>query len=129
MYQELRKKAKKKVEAKMAFFTCSIVFSFTTLVLIILSFAIPAIRFWLMLPIPVFIMVLGILYLTAFGWSNNGRHSEDWQEEEIEKEIVKLYEQKKRQLSPEKELSEKERLELKELERLEKKWGWEEDYV
>jgi len=129
MYKELRKKAKKKVEAKVAFYTCIIVFSFTTIVLLILSFAIPPIRFWLMLPIPIFLMVLGVLYLTALGYNTNGTLSEDCQEEEIEREMIKLYQQKRAQFPSLKERSEAEILELKELERLEKKWYGEEDYV
>jgi hypothetical protein len=129
MYEELHKKASKKVEAKKAFYICTIVFSFTTVVLLILSYAIPAISLWLSLPIPVFIMVLGILYVSAFGWSSSGPLSKDWQEEEIEKEMIKLYRKKKMQLPPLEELSETEILELKELERMEKKWDWDEDYV
>lgn len=129
LYKELRKKAKKKVETKMSFYICALVFSFTTLVLLMLSFYLPGIAFWLRLPIPIFIMVLGILYLSAFGLPTTGALSEDWQEAEIEKEMTKLYREKKSQLPPLKELSETEILELKELERLQKKWDRNEDYV
>ena len=129
MYKELRKKAKKKVEAKVAFYICLIVFSFVTIVLLMISFYLPAVSFWLRLPIPIFLMVLGVLYITAFGYNNNGTLSEDWQEEEIEKEMLKLYQQRKAQLPPLKDRSEAEVLELKELERLQKKWYGEEDYV
>ena len=129
MYKELRKKAKKKVEAKMAFYICTIVFSFVTVVLLMLSFYLPGAGFWLRLPIPIFIMVLTILYLVAFGWPTTGALSEDWQEEEIEREMIKIYRQKKMELPPLEEMSEKEILELKELERLKKKWEWDEDYV
>ncbi len=129
MYKELRKKAKKKVEAKMAFYICAIVFSFTTVLLLMLSFYLPGVSFWLRLPIPVFIMVLGILYLSAFGLPTKKGLPEDWQEEEIEKEMVKLYRQKKAQLPSLEELSDTEILELEELERLQKKWDGGEDYV
>ena len=129
MYEEMRKKAKKKVQAKMGFYICTIVFSFTTVLLLMLSIYLPSISFWLRLPIPVFIMVLGVLYLSAFGLPSTGALSEDWQEEEIEKEMIKIYRQKKSQLSTQEELSETEILELKELERLKKKWDWGEDYV
>jgi len=129
MYKELHKKAKKKVEAKMAFFICAIVFSFVTVILLMLSFYLPAVGFWLRLPIPIFIMVLGIVYISAFGLPHRGTLSEDWQEEEIEKEMIKLYRQKKAQLPPLEDLSETEILELKELERLKKKWDWSENYV
>ena len=129
MYKELQKKAKKKVEAKMGFYICAIVFSFTTIILFMLSFYLPSIAFWLRLPIPAFIMVLVILYLSAFGLPTTGALSKDWQEEEIEKEMLKLYRQKKAQLPPLDELSETEILELKEVEQLRKKWDWGEDYV
>ena len=129
MYDELRKEAKKKVDAKLAFYTCTVVFFFTTIILIILSLAIPAITFWLMIPIPVFIMVLGVLYLTAFGLPTGGKPSDNWKEEEIEKEMRTLYRSRKSQLLQLDELSEKENLQLKELEKLEESQGWEDDLV
>ena len=113
----------------MAFYTCTVVFSFTTVVLIILSLAIPSITFWLMIPIPVFIMVLGVLYLSAFGLPTSSKPSENWKEEEIEKEMRTLYRSRKAQLQELDGRSEKEELQLKELEKLEQKQGWEEDYV
>ena len=125
----MRKKAKRKVQAKMNFYTLSLVFSFTTVLLLMLSFYIPSISFWLMLPIPAFVMVLGVSYLSAFGLPSAGVHSDDWKEEEIEKEMIKLYRQKKVDLPSFDELSETEILELKELDRLQEKWGPEEDLV
>lgn len=124
--QELRKKAKKKVEAKMAFYTCAIIFPCVMVVLLMLSFYLPAAGFWLRLPIPILIMVLGIIYLSAFGMPFTGALSEDWQEEEVEKEMIKLYQKRKNQLLPQDDLSETEMLELKELERLKMKWDSEE---
>ncbi len=129
MNKELRKEAKKRVEAKMAFYICAIVFTVVTVVLLMLSAYLPAVGFWLRLPIPIFIMVLGILYLSIFGLPNSGALSADWQEEEIEKEMIRLYRQKKTQLPSQEELSETESLELKELERLQEKWDRGEDYV
>lgn len=129
MYKELRKKAEKKVEAKMAFYICAMVFAAVIMVLIMLSFYLPAVGFWLRLPIPILMMVLGILYFTAFGLPTSSGLSENWQEEEIEKEMIKLYRQKNVQLPPLEELSETEVLELKELERLEQKWGRDEGFV
>ena len=130
MNEELRKKAKKKVEAKMAFYICAIIFPSVSVLLLMLSFYLPGAGFWLRLPIPILMMVLGIIYLSAFGWPATGALSVDWQEEEIEKEMIKLHRQKSGQLPPLEGLSEKEILELKELERLQKKWDRdEEDYV
>lgn len=129
MYKELRKKAEEKVEDKKAFYICAIIFPSISIVLLMLSFYLPGASFWLRLPIPILMMVLGVVYISAFGWSSSGTIAEDWQEEEIEKEIVKRYQQKKAQLPPLEELSDKELLELKELERLKKKWDWDEGYV
>ncbi|MEM8523776.1 MAG: 2TM domain-containing protein [Bacteroidota bacterium] len=128
-YEKLHKKAEKKVEAKMSFYICCIVFFFATIVLLLLSTQLPTVSFWLMLPIPLFIMVLIILYLTAFGLPSSGALSEEWQEQEIEKEMIRLYRQKKAQLPPLEELSEKENLKLKELERLREKKDWDDDFV
>ena len=129
MYDELRKKAKQKVQAKVAFYICAVIFTCVSFILLMLSFYIPAVAFWLRLPIPIFIMVLGILYITAFGLPGSGMLSEDWQEEEIEKEMVRIYRNKKRALPPLEEWTEEEKLELKELERLEEKWDWDDEYV
>ena len=129
MYKELQRKAKKKVEAKMGFYICTVVFSFVTVVLLMLAFYMPAISFWLMLPAPIFVMVLAILYLVAFGVPITGTMSEEWQEEEIEREIIKMYRKKRALLPPPEEMSEPEKLELKELERLRRKWEWEDDYI
>jgi hypothetical protein len=129
MYEEIRKEAKKKVEAKMAFYICTIVFTFTTIVLLMLSFYLPSVAIWLKLPIPIFIMVLGVLYLSAFGVPFTETHGEDWKEEEIQKEMIKLYRQKRAQLPPQEELSASEMLELRELEELEEKWDRGEDFV
>lgn len=128
MYEDLRKEAEKKVQAKMAFYICAIVFALTSVVLMMMSFYLPAVGFWLVLPIPVFIMVLGIIYITAFGLPTGKSSSQDWKEEEIDKEMRRLYRQKKLQQSPMNNLTKAEKLELKELERAEKAWR-EEDYV
>lgn len=129
MYQELHKKAKKKVEMKLSFYICVIVFPTIAAILLLLSFQIPSAAFWLRLPIPLLFMTLAILYLYAFGLPHTGALSEDWQEEEIEREILRMYRRRKVDLPPEESLSESEKLELKELERLEQKWGREEDFV
>lgn len=129
MNEELREEAKKKVQAKMGFYICAVVFAFTSLLLLMLSFYLPAVAIWLWLPIPIFLMVLGILYLSIFGLPSKGALSSDWKEEEIEKEMIKLYRQKKDQLPRIEQSLEAETLELKEMERLEQKRSWEEDIV
>ena len=106
MYKKLRKKAEQRVQAKMAFYICVIVFSFVTVVLLMLSLYLPSIRFWLSLPIPIFLMILTILYFVAFGLPSRNGLSEDWQEEQIEKEMIKLYRQRRAELPPLEEMSE-----------------------
>ena len=129
MYEELRKKAEQKVQAKMAFFICAVTFFFTTILLLTLSYYLPAVAFWLRLPIPVFMLVLGILYLAAFGLPTADGMSENWREEEVEKEMLKLYRQRRTKLPPVEELSETEILELRQLEELKEKWERTDDYV
>ena len=122
-YKELRKKAEKKVQAKMAFFICAVVFFFATIILMTLSYYLTEIAFWLRLPILAFMLVLGILYLVAFGLPTGNGMSENWQEEEIEKEMLRLYRRKKAMMSSVGEdATPSERLELKVLEQLEEKW-------
>lgn len=115
--------------AKIAFYQSLVVFSSISVVLLILSFYLPGAAIWLRLPIPIFVMVLGILFLAVFGLPTAGGISDNWKEEEIEKEMNKLRCRKKVQLPPLKGLSETEVLELKELERLQEKWDLDEDYV
>jgi len=96
-----------------------------------LSFYLPWIAFWLRLPIPVFVMVLSVLYLFAFGLPFSGSSSKDWREEEIEKEMLRLFRRRKVELPPLEAMSDEEVLELRELENLERKWNWDrnEDFV
>lgn len=129
MDNNLRKKATKKVDTRMAFYICAIVFAFLSLILLMLSFYLGAISFWLRLPIPVFGMVLAILYLFAFGFPTSGPLSKEWRQAEIEKEMRILYRRESSLESQSKERSEKDKLELKELERLKNKWDADEDFV
>ena len=128
MYKELRELAEKKVQAKMTFYITAIVFAFVSVILLMIGSYLPVVAFWLKLPIPVFIMVLAILYIQAFGFPNSDALSEDWQEEEIEKEMIRLYQERKSLLPPAEDLSEEQTLELKELYRLEEKHDLYEDY-
>lgn len=117
MYEELRQQAAKKVKAKKAFYALAVVFFFTSIILLILTFAIPSIRLWLLIPIPAFMLVLGITYISAFGIPGVNTSSDNWEEEALEKEMRRLYREKRASLPPLEEMSETEKLELKELER------------
>lgn len=129
MQEELREQAKKKVKAKSGFYALLIIFSFTSFVLAMLSFYLPGIGFWLILPIPVFVMVLGLLYLSIFGYSFKGTPADDWQEAEIEKELIKLYQKRKEKFQADEKLTETEMLELKTLEKQKQKWEGNGDLV
>lgn len=131
MYDELRDKAEKKVEGKKGFYVTAVVFAFISLLLVVISLAVPVNAtgaFWIRFPILIFAMVLGIIYVAVFGIPFTGILSNEWEEEEIEREMMKLYYQRRRYLPPPEELSEDDRLELKELERLKEKWEYEDEY-
>jgi len=92
------------------------------------AFAIPSIVTWVLIPVPVFLMILGISYIQAFGPPFGRAPSENWREEEIQKEMAKLTRADKVKAPPTVEPSESMELELKELEQL-KRGGEDEDYV
>lgn len=119
MHEELRKKAEEKVKAKMIFYTTSVVFAGTAVVLFIIMLAIPPIAFWLLIPFPALAMVLGVMYLSAFGYPGTNAEAEDWEEEEVEKEMEKLLLRRKQKQTTVTLDSDAEALELKELERVE----------
>ena len=130
MYEELRKKAKKRVEAKVGFYVVAMIFAAISIILLVVSFTVPPpASFWVRFPILVLALVLGIIYLATFGFPFTNILSQSWQEEEIEKEMARLYKEERPALPPEEELSEDDRLELKELERLKQKWDRGEEYV
>ena len=117
MNDELRQQAEKTVKGKKVFYILAVVFLFTSLILAVLTFALPGIGLWLIIPIPAFLLVLGIVYIVAFGFPGANTNSANWEEEEIEKEMRRLYRQKRANLPPLEEMSKTEKLELKELER------------
>lgn len=116
------------MNAKVSLYTTAIVFSGITLVLLILSVFLTGIALWLLLPVPIFVMVLGVMYLEAFGPPFTGNRSENWREEEVEKEMARLSRQTETPLPDLHESSAAEQLELKKLETLKRTDG-DEDYV
>jgi len=94
-----------------------------------LSYFIPSISQWLMLPIPIFLMVLAIMYLAAFGRPWAGEYSEDWQEEEIEKEMMRMYRKRKQKTDLLKDAADSKILELEELEKVHSQRIKREDFV
>lgn len=120
MDEDIRAKAEKKIEARMTFYTAALVFAAVAIVLVILSFAIPSIAFWVLIPLPVLLMVLGVVYLNAFGYPGTNPDAEDWREEEIEKEVRKLERRRASGRPTDAEHIDTGGLELKELERMER---------
>lgn len=135
-HEEIQKAAKKKVEAKKAFYILTFIFGFVSIVLMGITIYInttydPPLGeyFWLMLPIPAFILTLGILYLAIFGIPGAKNSTDDWEARQMKAEMFRLYRQNGLSLPPEQELSDEDKLELKELERLKQKWEGSEDLV
>lgn len=130
MYDELRHKAQKKVDGKKGFYVTAVVFGLISLLLVVISLVVPAGGFWIRFPILIFAMVLGIIYVSVFGIPYTGILSHEWEEEEIEREMMKMYHHQRRYLPPPEDLNEEDKLELKELERLKEKWeiDYEEEY-
>ncbi|MEL7120123.1 MAG: hypothetical protein AAFO07_11800, partial [Bacteroidota bacterium] len=90
----------------------------------------PGAAFWLRFTIAIMAITLLFLYSLLIGIPFSGILSKQWQDDEVEKEMVRLYHQKLRSLPPPEELTEDEKLELKELEKLSEKWDDEpEEYV
>ncbi len=132
MHEDLREKAKERVRAKSEFLTTAITFLGISVVLGLLSFYLPPIAFWLLLPLPIFAMILGIMFVKIYGYNLFGTPSLDWEEREIEKEMYRLSRERGHfeESTPSDDLSEEDHLELKELDRLQRKWGTrDEDFV
>ena len=130
--EELRKKAKKKVEQKKGFFVVAIIFGSISAILFVISLNLNSnAAFWVNFPTLIFLMILAIMYISIFGIPFGGVLAEDWEEQEMEREMNRLY-RKHRLLeqTDENNLTEEERLELKELDRLKRKWDYrDEDLV
>lgn len=130
--EDIHKKAKKKVEAKKAFYITAFIFGGVSAILVTLSLIIRLefrVVIWLLFPMVIFAVVLLIMYFSIFGIPGTGLLSEDWEEEEMNREVFRLYREKGIQIPEEDALSEEDRLELKELERLKEKWERRDDYV
>jgi membrane protein YdbS with pleckstrin-like domain len=128
MHDDIEKKAQQKVEEKKGFYFIAMIFLMVSVILFVLSTVIggPA-AFWIRFPILVLGLLAAVFYFYIFGFPFSNVLSEEWEEEEYERELFKLYRQKRHTLPPPEELSEEDRLELKELERLKEKWEGE-DY-
>ncbi len=125
-YDEIRKKAEKKIKNKKEFYVVAATFISVSIILFVIStFFSGDVVFWIRLPILVLALVLGIIYVSTFGLP----FKEDWEEREIEKEMARQMRMNPPALPPAEELTDDDRLELKELERLKRKWDPYDDYV
>jgi Zn-dependent membrane protease YugP len=128
MHENRHEKAKKKVQAKKTLLVLTIIFSFTSMILLILGFLLPMVAFWFIIAVLSMALTLGIVYVALMGLPS-AVLSKEWEETELEIEINKQYRSKRRSQLDSAALSEDDRLELKELERLKRKWGEGEELV
>lgn len=129
MYEDLKEKAvnnlKKHKSKTRAVYTVGAIFTAICFLLfaISLNFNGPA-AYWIKFPIIIFALIYAIIYFSAFGIPF--LMEEEISDEEIEREMVKIYKLQSKSYSTEKEI---ERLELKEIESLKNKWEDDEEYV
>ncbi len=130
MYEEIRKKAQQRVQAKKGFFVVAMIFASISLILFIISISFDFrafVIFWINFPTLILGLILAIMYVTIFGLPWQGMSAKEWEEQEMEKEMARLFRQRQFKRPNSEDLSEEDILELKELERLEKKWKYGED--
>ena len=130
MNKDIRKKAKKNVQNRQAFIIVASIFGGISIILWAISINFdPFVAYWIRFPIIIFSIITGIIYVSMFGFSLENFKNDDWMEEEIEKEMLKLYYKEKKALPPAEEMTLEEKLELKEIEKLKEKYMDPEDYV
>ncbi len=130
LYNELRTKAKKKVLAKKGFYITATAFGAISVILYVVSMNFYGwAAYWIKFPILVLALVLCILYVAIFGFPWMQFNDEDWEEEEIEKEMSRMYRKYRRSLPDDEEMSDEDILELKEFDKLRRKWDDYEGYV
>ena len=132
MEDEIREKAEKNFKYKQAFYVVATTFAAVSIILFVVSLTLVSVKakFWVLFPILVLTLVLGIVYVSMFGFSlRSFSNRVEWEEEEIEKEMNRIYRQRKNEMPAGEELSDEDVLELKELERLKRKWYDYDDFV
>lgn len=131
MYEDLREKAILELERKQKKWkeiqTVGVTFATVSVILLIISTRLyPTPAFWVRLPILILALVFGILYTSEYGLPFLGK-DDDLTDEEIEREMVKIY--RKSNLN---KLSSEEgdgKLVLKEIEELKDKYEGGKDFV
>ena len=127
-HDKLRKKAKQKVQAKKAFYILSFIFAAISVILVVISLQFDDfVAFWIRFPILVLGLIMAVMYIAIFGLPFARFLSPEWEDEQISRELHRLYREDPPQLPSGQELSEEDRLELEELERLKAKWDYRSD--
>ena len=131
MYDDLKEQAvkniKKERQKKRGVYVVGFIFASLSAILFIISLNLPdKAAFWIKFPILVFAMVYGIIYFGTFGFPFLS-DTDEMTQEEIEREMVKIYKLQSSTKIEDEELSE--RLELREIEELKDKWENEDDFV
>lgn len=131
MYEDLRKQAvenlKKEKATKKGVHIVGAIFVAVSIILFTVSLNFdPFVAYWIKFPILVLALVYGIIYFSVFGIPFLGE-SDELTDEEIGREIVKIY--KKEESNNPNFSEDNEGLELKELEALKGKWEDDEEYV
>lgn len=131
MYEDLKEKALSKIKKnrakKKGVYIVGVIFTAVSILLFVISMNFYAsTAYWIKFPILILALVYAIIYFSTFGVPFLG-FEEEISEEEIEREIVKIYKlQNKNDLNSTENLEE---LELKEIETLKKKWDDDDDFV
>lgn len=129
MYEDLQKKAvknlKKEKKKKREIQIVGVTFVAVSIVLYAVSLNFdPFVAYWIKLPILILALVYGIVWVSFYGIPFLGS-GDDISNEEIEREMVKIY-----KLQGEQAYSEEvDELELREIESLKEKWEDDEEYV
>ncbi len=119
MKKEIEEKVRKHIQKKRSFQVVSVVFGFVALLLFLVSTQEPVSeRFWINFPSFILMGVLGIIYVGMFGVSTTAISDPYEEDDEIDREVARIYQAKTEGLEPRLNLDETDRLELEELERI-----------
>ena len=119
MKKEIEEKVRKHLKKKRSFQVVSVVFGFVALLLFLVSTQEPVSeRFWINFPSFILMGVLGIIYVGMFGVSTTAISDPYKEDDEIDREVARIYQAKTEGLEPRLNLDETDRLELEELERI-----------
>ena len=121
--KEIRRRAERKVRAKKGFYITGTVYLSVAVILFVLSLTFSLnTAFWVLFPIIPLAVALFIHYVAVFGFPGSEIGSRDWEVDEVDNELRRLYARGDYNIEEDEELSNNDKLELRELERLKQKW-------